>query len=189
MLRKYFISCTLLLCLIVCSEAQTNAEQGIQWSFGIGAFHLSEREDWTNLTWYWHHQTATNLYFGCDLFNNYYRTGAEVRFLRFWSELHPSQNLYMMGWYNQFNFIPKAKWGRLFIEVGLHQGNLYPTPQSYALEKVEGLFYLGFAYGMQVKISKYLDLSGSINFFPNLNNGPFTYNYGNYELGLEYRLR
>lgn len=56
------------------------------WSVGAGLFYYSEREYLTPQYWYWNRQLAANLYFGCDLFKNYYRTGAEVRFLYFNSD-------------------------------------------------------------------------------------------------------
>jgi hypothetical protein len=171
------------ICVVNSLNAQTKDYNTI---LGAGLFYINEKETPTPGYWYWHHQAAANAYFGYDLFKNYYRLGAEMRIMHHWGEIYPPRTFYMVGWYNQFNIFPKAKWGRMFIELGLHQGNMYPVKNSYETQVVSGLFYLGFGYGGNIRLSPHLDLAIGANLYPILNQDYFFYNYGNYEIGLEY---
>lgn len=165
------VFCSFVLILILGRVQAQNNERSLV--VGGGLFYLSEKETIIPCTWYFHHQAAWNLYFGHDLFRNYYRIGAEMRIMHHWSEIYPPKTFYMVGWYNQFNFFPKAKWGRMFIELGLHQGNLYPLKNSFETQVVSGLFYLGFGYGGNIRLSPHLDLVMGVNLYPILNQDYF----------------
>jgi hypothetical protein len=160
----------------------------IQPILGSSLFYVNEKEVIVpDEYWYRHHQMAFGLDFGHDLFKKYYRTGLEAKLLLHWGGADKYKNIhYLFGWYNQFNMTAKTKKLRLFLELGIHVGNLYLAKYAYKTDKMPGLFYLGAGYGAGYRIKKNLYIYGSVTLYPLLNYQPFYYYYGNYEFGLEW---
>ncbi|NPD48130.1 hypothetical protein HNV12_23475 [Methanococcoides sp. SA1] len=100
----------------------------------------------------------------------------------------PSENHHIIGVFGQFNFIKKEKI-KVFVETSFNTGNYKLSRNDFYPSYENGIVYIGFGGGVELKISKriphlFLDLS-FIN-YEQLNIDE-SYAYTQYVIGLNYR--
>lgn len=136
---------------------------------------------------YIYHEYTWSANLALDL-NQRFRVGAENKTLFTRSALSGNNTYFMAGVFGQYDFLTQRKGGfRFFPELSFHYGN-YCTCDPGDPHQVNGLVFIGFGLGFNWPLSKRLLLDIAFTNHEILNKNPYTYNFTQYIVGVDYRL-